>query len=76
MIATPATAINAGINFRRSKSATYPLSFALSILVNSAIIATKMQLSEHITHALLGVVVMSPTVCPKYPNATHDPQTI
>ena len=35
--------------------------------------ATKMQLRLQITQLLLGDVVISPMVCPKYRKATHDP---
>mmetsp|Transcript_34694 Transcript_34694/g.62482 ORF Transcript_34694/g.62482 Transcript_34694/m.62482 type:complete len:228 (-) Transcript_34694:119-802(-) len=75
IIATPVTAIRAGINFFKSKSVIYPRSLVEFTLINSATIATNIQLREQITHALLGVVVISPINCPKYPKATHIPQT-
>ena len=73
-MATPQTAINAGINFLKSKSVVYPRSFVAFTLINSAIIATKMQFNEQITHARLGVVVISPINCPRYQKATQLPQ--
>jgi hypothetical protein len=66
MIATPNTAMVAGMSLRMSKSVySYPFSLLSFTLEYSATIATKMQFNEHITQALLGVVVINPTICPK-----------
>mmetsp|Transcript_11941 Transcript_11941/g.34229 ORF Transcript_11941/g.34229 Transcript_11941/m.34229 type:complete len:260 (+) Transcript_11941:558-1337(+) len=76
-MATPITATTAGTRrFASNVVEPIPTEAAFWTLHTSAINATNTQCMLQMTQDFDAVVDSNPRVCPRYPNATHEPHTI